>query len=49
MPFVAGVRWRAGGKDAGSARSSATSATEDAVAGAGSVRLRHNLYFVKPS
>ncbi len=49
MPFVAGVRWRAGGKDAGSARSSATRATEDAVAGAGSVRRRDKLYFAKPS
>ena len=49
MPFVAGVRWRAGAKDAGNARSSATGATEDAVAGARSVRRRQKLYFVKRS
>ena len=33
MPLVVGVRWSFGGKDAGSADSSAIEATEDAASG----------------
>jgi len=49
MPFVAGVRRVRPRKDAGSARSSATGATEDAAEGAPGARRRLKLDFAKDS
>ena len=49
MPFVDRVRCSVCGKDAGSTDSGAIGATEDAVRGASSVRVRHNRYFAKAS
>jgi len=49
MALVAGVRWLFRDKDAGSARSKATGATEHAALGANSSARRHSRYFANLS
>ena len=48
-PFVVGVRWTFGDKDAGSPDSSAIGATEGASIRASSAARRHDLVFREPS